>query len=234
MMHHRYYLPRVLQDAHRPRRRRLRLPAAPLQGSSRERVRLLEPSTLGVAETRPAGASPAVPPAPPGAAPLPLGHLEREPQDGGRRSAPKRLEVWRRAPLHFPMLALRPSVGSESLGLGTRPAHEYAGPRWSVHGRGTPGNRIPAPRHAGTDIGLEPCCAPSRFAHGSACSQRTRLRLTSSLGSAVRPRTRSRSPVRTELCEECAFRLLRTVKNHRLWQLQVGAEESAFEESRRG
>ena len=84
----------------------------------------------GAAETRPVGASPAVPPAPLGAAPLPLGHLEREPQDGGLRSAPKRLEVWRRAPLHFPVLALRPRVGSESLGLGTRPAHEYAGQKW--------------------------------------------------------------------------------------------------------
>ena len=194
----------------------------------------METSPREAAETRPVGASPVVPPAPLGAAPLPLGHLEREPQDGGRRSAPRRLEVWRRASLHFPMLALRPRVGSESLGLGTHPAHEYAGLRWSVHGRGTPGSRIPAPRRAGTDINLEPCCAPSRFAHGSACSQRTRLRLTSSLGSAVRPRTRSRSQVRTELCEECAYELLRTVMNHRLWQLQVGAEESEFEESRRG
>ena len=199
-MHHRYRLPRVLQDAHRPRRRRLRLPAAPLQGSSRERVRLLEPSTLGVAETRPAGASPVVPPAPPGAAPLPQGHLEREPQDGGLRSAPKRLEVWRRAPLHFPMLALRPRVGSESLGLGTRPVHGCADPRRSVHGCGTPGSRIPESQREGTDIGLESCCAPSRYARGSACSQRTRRQPTNSLGNVVGPRTRSRT--QSKLSEE--------------------------------
>ena len=233
MMHHRLPL-HLLPAAHPLRLLRLRPLAAPLQDSAWEPEHLRELWPPGVAGAMPADAWQAPPLEPLGAAPLPQGHLEREPQDGGQRSAPKRLEVWRRAPLHFPMLAPRPRVGSESLGLGTRPAHEYAGPRWSVHGRDTPGNRIPEPRHAGTDIGLEPCCAPSLSALGSACSQRTRLRLTSSLGSAVRPRTRSRSQVRTKLCEECAYELLRTVMNHRLWQLQVGGEESEFEESKRG
>ena len=162
-------LPRVLLGAHRPHRLRLQLPAAPLLGSSWELARPLKLSPPGAAVTRPVGAaSPELPPVPPGAAPLPLEHLERGLQGASQRSAPRQSEAWRRAPLHLPTLALSPRVGSESLGVDTRPAHEYADPRWSVPGPGNQGDRIPGCRHVGTAIGLRCGCAPKSFARNSA------------------------------------------------------------------
>ena len=100
------------------------------------------------------------------AVPLPQARLGQELPDAYRPLAPRLPAAARLGRCHSRTLAPRPRVGSESRGLGTRPAHECACPMSSEPYRGIQDSRIPSSRREGTDNSRECDCAPGRSGRG--------------------------------------------------------------------
>ena len=113
---------------------------------------------------------------PQGAVPLPLARLRQELPDACRPLAPRLPAAARLGRCHSRTRAQMQRAGSESRGLGTRPAHECACPMSSEPCRGIPDSRIPSSRRAGTDNSRECDCAPGRFGRGCAGTPSSLLR----------------------------------------------------------
>ena len=110
------------------------------------------------------------------AVPLPQARLGKVLPDACRPLAPRLPAPARLGRCHSRTLAQRPRAGSESQGLGTRPAHECAYPMSSEPYRGIQDSRIPSFRCEGTDNSRECDYAPGRSGRGYADIQGSLLR----------------------------------------------------------